>query len=61
MMMTEERYIQTGYYNEGMTYEEYKKCYCPDCPHKDDCRHREAYRRYPEKVGGLGLCLNLKK
>ena len=35
------------------------KCYCPECE-KENCIHREAYRRLPEKVGGLGLCPNLQ-
>lgn len=27
---------------------------------KEDCIHRNAYRRVPEIDGGLGLCPNLK-
>ena len=27
---------------------------------KEDCIHRDAYRRLPEIDGGLGLCPNLK-
>ena len=46
--------------NWKMTYEEYTKCYCPDC-NKEDCLHRGAYRRVPEIDGGLGLCPNLKE
>ena len=56
-MMTEEQLKRTIY---TCSYEEYKKCYCPDCK-KEDCPHREAFRRYPESTGGLGLCPNLKK
>lgn len=55
-MMTEERFKETNY---KMSYEEYKKCYCPACD-KTDCIHKNAYRRLPEIDGGLGLCLNLK-
>lgn len=55
-MMTEERFKQTDY---RMSYEEYKKCYCPKCD-KTDCIHRDSYRRMPEIEGGLGLCSNLK-
>jgi hypothetical protein len=54
-MMTEERFKQT---NWKMSYEEYKKCYCPGCNRKD-CPHREAFRRVPVIDGGLGLCPNL--
>ena len=42
-----------------MAYEEYKKCYCPECTRKN-CPHREAFRRVPVIDGGLGLCPNLK-
>lgn len=27
---------------------------------KEECPHRDAYRRLPEIDGGLGLCPNLK-
>lgn len=56
IMMTEERYKETAY---KMSYEEYKKCYCPECK-RENCIHRDAYRRLPEIDGGLGLCPNLK-
>ena len=55
-MMTEERFKETNY---KMSYEEYKKCYCHRCM-KEDCIHRDAYRRLPEIDDGLGLCPNLK-
>ena len=42
-----------------MSYEEYQKCDCTECT-KEECPHREAYRRVPEIDGGLGLCPNLK-
>ena len=48
-MMTEERFKETGY---KMSYDEYKKCYCPECG-KTDCIHRDAYRRLPNIDGGL--------
>ena len=58
MIMSKEQFeTRTSY---TCTYEEYKKCYCPDCKEKD-CPHREAFRRYPLSTGGLGLCPNLKK
>ena len=56
-MMTEERFKETNY---KMSYEEYKKCCCQRCM-KEDCIHRDAYRRLPEIDGGLGLCPNLKE
>lgn len=56
IMMTEERFKETNY---KMSYEEYKKCCCHRCM-KEDCIHRDAYRRLPEIDGGLGLCPNLK-
>lgn len=31
------------------------RCYCPTCG-REGCIHREAFRRLPESVGGLGLC-----
>lgn len=55
-MMTRERFAQTNF---KMTYEEYVKCDCCDCE-KVNCPHRDAYRRFPEIDGGLGLCPNLK-
>lgn len=55
-MMTEERFAETNY---KMSYEEYKKCDCTCCV-EEDCKHRNAYRRFPEIDGGLGLCPNLK-
>lgn len=57
MMMTEERFKETGY---KMSYKEYEKCYCPKCK-KENCIHRDTYRRLPEVDGGLGLCPNLKE
>lgn len=42
-----------------LDYEIFIKCYCPECE-KENCIHRDAYRRLPEKVGGLGLCPNLQ-
>lgn len=56
MNMTKERFEQTAY---TCTYEEYKKCECSACK-KENCPHREAFRRLPISTGGLGLCPNLK-
>lgn len=56
-MMTKERFEDTGF---KMSFEEYKKCYCPEC-NKENCVHREAYRRFPKIDGGLGLCPRLKE
>ena len=28
---------------------------------RKNCPHRWAFRRYPESMGGLGLCPNLQK
>ena len=55
-MMTEERFKETSY---KMSYEEYKKCCCPECK-RENYIHRDTYRRIPKIDGGLGLCLNLK-
>ena len=57
-IMTKEQFENNT--NWKMSYEEYQKCYCPDCK-KDGCSHREAYRRVPRIDGGLGLCPNLKE
>ena len=43
-----------------MSYEEYLACNCIDCDN-ENCKHRNAYRRFPEIDGGLGLCPNLIK
>ena len=56
-IMTREQFAES---NWKMTYEEHQKCYCPDCS-KEDCIHRNAFRRVPEIDGGLGLCPNLKE
>lgn len=55
-MMTEERFKETSY---KMSYEEYKKCCCPECK-RENCIHRDTYRRIPKIDDGLGLCPNLK-
>lgn len=54
-IMSKEQFQNTSW---KMTYEKYKKCYCPDCD-KEGCPHREAFRRVPKIDGGLGLCPNL--
>ena len=38
---------------------DYTECDCSKC--KDICIHKDAYRRLPTEIGGLGLCKNLKK
>ena len=55
-IMSKEEFEKT---NWKMSYEEYQKCYCPDCD-RENCPHRETYRRVPEIDGGLNLCPNLK-
>ena len=55
-MITRERFAETGW---KMTCEQYQKCDCTECD-KEDCIHRNTYRRLPEIDGGLGLCPNLK-
>lgn len=57
IMPTREWFTTTNY---KMSYEEYIKCYCPECK-RENCNHRNAYRRLPEIDGGLGLCPNLKR
>ena len=56
--MTEERFKQTSYYGK-ISYETFKKCNCSECD-RENCIHREAFRRMPVEVGGLGLCPTLK-
>lgn len=58
MAMTKEKFENDTNYK--MSYEEYKKCYCPECE-KKDCVHRGAYRRMPIIDGGLELCPRLKE
>lgn len=55
-MMTKEEFSRT---NWKMSYEQYQKCYCPECS-KKGCQHRNAYRRVPSIDGGLTLCPKLK-
>lgn len=38
---------------------DYVKCNCSKC--NNQCIHKNAYRRLPKEVGGLGLCKNLKE
>lgn len=51
-MMTRERFAET---NWKMSYEEYQKCYCPECK-KEECPHRGAIRRVPE-IDGVPVCI----
>lgn len=54
--MTKEQFqINT---NWKMTWEEFQKCDCSKC-NKENCIHREAFRRMPRVDGGLSLCPNL--
>lgn len=34
---------------------------CSKCSQKESCIHKDAYRRLPKEIGGLGLCKNLKE
>ena len=54
---------KTEFENSGWkcSYEEYIACYCPKCDKRDECIHRDAFRRVPEVDGGLGLCPRLKE
>lgn len=56
IMMTKEEFSRT---NWKMSYEQYQKCYCPECS-KKGCQHRNAYRRVPSIDGGLTLCPKLR-
>ena len=33
---------------------DYTECDCSKC--KNTCIHKDAYRRLPTEIGGLGLC-----
>ena len=57
-MKPTKEWFETTLYNGKITFDTYLKCYCPDCT-RENCIHREAYRRMPREVGGLGLCPNL--
>ena len=46
--------------NWKMSYAEYVACCCERC-HRDNCPHRDAFRRVPFVDGGLALCPNLKE
>lgn len=56
--MTRKWFEQTDY-NGKIAYETYQQCDCSICK-RENCIHREAYRRMPKEVGGLGECPNLK-
>ena len=57
-MMDERNFAKNEYYE--CTYDEYVLTHCSSCARKN-CPHRWAFRRYPESMGGLGLCPNLKE
>lgn len=54
--MTKEQFANTGF---RMTYAEYSACDCGKCS-KENCPHRDAFRRFPFSDGGLALCPNLR-
>lgn len=56
--MSEKRFEETNF---KMSYNEYKRCYCPDCNKKENCIRAGAFRRMPKVDGGLGLCPRLKE
>lgn len=52
--------IETDMKGNAWNYENRdKKCECYKCELIEDCIHKEAYRRMPRDVGGLGLCKKL--
>lgn len=57
-MMNEKLFSENEYYE--CTYDEYILTHCSSCARKN-CPHRWAFRRYPESMGGLGLCPNLEE
>ena len=56
-MFTAEEF--TARTNWKMSYSEYVACCCTRCS-RDNCPHRDAFRRVPIVDGGLGLCPNLR-
>lgn len=42
-----------------MSYAEYVACCCERCT-RENCPHRDAFRRVPLADGGLALCPNLR-
>ena len=54
--MTEQRFQETGF---RMTYAEFSACDCTKCS-RENCPHRDAYRRFPFIDGCLALCPNLR-
>ena len=57
-MMDERNFAKNEYYE--CTYDESVLTHCSSCARKN-CPHRWAFRRYPESMGGLGLCPNLEE
>ena len=55
MTKTKEWFKTTAF---KMSWDEYQLCDCDQC--KEDCIHRNTYRRLPKVDGGLGLCPKLK-
>ena len=47
-----------GSYAYEIPLDDFINCQCRYCTKK--CIHENAFRRMPSKIGGLGLCENLK-
>lgn len=54
-MVTKEILQKTNF---KMSLDEYQRCDCASCG-RQNCVHKNAYRRFPKIDGGLGLCYNL--
>lgn len=37
---------------------DYPECNCSKCQQKENCIHKDAYRRLPYEIGGLGFVRN---
>lgn len=35
------------------------ECDCSKCEHRDNCKYKNRYVRFPRNFGGLGLCPNI--
>lgn len=55
----EKQFYNNSSFKDSITWEEYLKCQCRFC-NREHCIHKDAFRRYPRRAGGLGLCENLK-
>jgi len=54
-------FFDGGAHNWKCSFDEFVKIQCQYCDAKEDCIHKEAYRRVPVIDGGLGLCPNLNE